>query len=209
MAVATSRNPRQDRDHDRARAVPAHQGHGRQVRRLRRRRRRRRRAPAAPARQPPAAEEQTEFTVMLTVVRREQGQRDQGRARADGPRPEGSQGPGRRRAEGRSRKASQGGCGSGQEEARRSRRERLKSSNTRALTRPAVGATRRAFESRSGCGREAKLDFDRRRVIFASLLNRLQETGLVGRRCNRRRCPPAAGSGQPPTPGNATFPDSR
>ena len=55
--------------------------------------------PAAGAAPAAAAEEQTEFTVMLTCVRREQGERHQGGARADGPRPQGSEGPGRRRAE--------------------------------------------------------------------------------------------------------------
>ena len=61
------RNPRQDLVDDRSRALRAHQGDGREVRRFRGRCRGRRRRPPLP---PPAAaaEEQTEFTVILTVV---------------------------------------------------------------------------------------------------------------------------------------------
>ena len=48
---------------------------------------------------PPAAEEQTEFTVILTDFGANKVERDQGRARTHRPGPEGSQGPGRRRTE--------------------------------------------------------------------------------------------------------------
>ena len=56
---------------------------------------------AAAARPPRLAEEQTEFTAILDRDRPEQDPGDQGRARADRPRPQGGQGPRRRVAEGR------------------------------------------------------------------------------------------------------------
>ena len=63
-----SRNPRRDREHDRAGALPAHQGHGREVRRFRRRATVAVAAPAAGGGAAAAAEEKTEFTVMLTAA---------------------------------------------------------------------------------------------------------------------------------------------
>ena len=67
--------------------------------------------PAAGARRP-AAEEKTEFTVMLNSCRRQQGKRNQGRARGDRAGPEGSQGPGRRCAQAGQGSGFQGGRGS-------------------------------------------------------------------------------------------------
>ncbi len=79
------------------------------------------------------------------LVRREQGQRDQGRARADGPRPEGSQGPGRRRAEARQGRHLEGRRRSREEEARGSGRQ----GRGQVTRQRAFGAARR--EPRGAC----------------------------------------------------------
>ena len=70
-----------------------------------------------------AVEEQTEFTVMLLGVRREQGQRHQGGARADRPWPERGQRSGRWRAQARQGRREQGRRRRGEEEAGRRRRQ--------------------------------------------------------------------------------------
>ena len=84
------------------------------------------------------------------VVRREQGQRHQGGARADGPGPEGSQGPRRRRAEAGQGRRHQGRRRSRQEEAGRSRREGRNQVNSQAsVLTAATRRSRRVRRSRS------------------------------------------------------------
>ena len=118
-------------DPDRPGSRRALQAAGRKVGRLRRRSggRGRRSAGGAAAAPAEAAEEQTEFTVVLTaggdkkinVIK-------EVRSRPSGPRPEGSQGPGRRRSAEREGKRLQAGSRRDQEEARRSRRRPSRSS---------------------------------------------------------------------------------
>ena len=140
---------------------------------------------AAPAE---AAEEQTEFTVVLTaggdkkinVIK-------EVRARPSGPRPEGSQGPRRRRSAEREGKRLQAGSRRDQEEARRSRRfrpDQVASGFPRLLEKASLFRNRRAGSNPgpfrlllSSCGGAAVPD---PRPVRAR--HGLRDHGVAGRR---------------------------
>ena len=62
---------------------------------------------------------------------------------------------------------------------------------------PGAASSRRE----SSASREVEAKRSRRETASLRFLSRLQKAGLVGRRLQRRRRPPAAGSGQPPGQG--------
>ena len=150
--------------------------------------------------------------------RREQGQRDQGGARADRPRPEGSQGPGRRRAEGRQGSACRRPTPKPRRRSSKKPARRSTSSNTgraSGVGRGTLGFPRSTPDARPTSSRR------RRRADSAAspecallrFLKRLQRAGMVGQRAHRHqraRCrPPAVGSGQPPSRGAQCSRNSR
>ena len=194
--------------------------------------------PAAGAAPAAAAEEQTEFTVVLALVRREQGQRHQGRSRTDGPRPQGSEGPGRRRAEAGEGRREQGRRRSRQEEAGRSRRKGRsqvdESAGVASLTAATLGNFDAQWRSRSWSERKSRAEPDdfglemlgegwriaaplrslrrskqsRSPPALLRFPSRLRKAGLVGRRCNGDVVRQRLVVASH-QPGNATFPDSR
>ena len=138
-------------------------------------------------------------------VRREQGQRHQGGARTDGPRPEGSQGPGRRRAEGREGSASSRPTPKQRRRSSKTPAPRSRSSNT--AHRREAGGRPPAFLRLVGSPRQrAKRpkQSESRVAVRSSLSSEATagRHGLVGHRGNSARCrQPAVGSGQPPSRG--------